>query len=128
MPATPTPSEVTLNKALATHLQWRRKLQEAVLTGEALDIEAIRRDDCCELGTWLYAEGLRLYGTYPAFTKLLEVHREFHAITGIIAEIINSKNYEQAKAMLMGNSQFSAASTDVSMAIIQLRTATDTGQ
>lgn len=114
---------VTLDSALYAHQQWKVKLREAVQSGEQLDIETIRRDDCCDLGKWLHSEGRTHFGHSPEFVKLLATHYDFHLITSVVARIINSKDYDQAKAMLEGSSQFASASADVAMAIMRLKAA-----
>jgi hypothetical protein len=43
------------------HAQWKETLRAAVLTGESIDTTIIQRDDCCELGKWLYGDGQKLY-------------------------------------------------------------------
>ncbi len=113
----------SLDQALEAHSIWKLKLLAAVESGEVLDIVQIKRDDCCGLGTWIYSEGKRLYGHKPEFTMLVERHKEFHLITSIVAGIVNAKNTETSIAMIGRNSQFSAASMEVGMAIILLRKA-----
>jgi hypothetical protein len=113
----------SLDQALEAHSIWKSKLLAAVETGEVLDAVKIKRDDCCELGTWIYSEGKRLYGHKPEFTTLVEKHKDFHHVTSIVAGIVNAKNTETSIAMIGRNSQFSAASMEVGMAIILLKKA-----
>ena len=115
--------QIALDSALYAHQQWKVKLQEAVKSGEQLDVEKIRRDDCCNLGKWLHSEGRAKYGHMPEFIKLLDTHDEFHLVTSVVAMIINVKEYKQANAMLEGSSKFSSASTDVALAIFRLKSA-----
>lgn len=115
--------QVTLDNALYAHQRWKVKLKEAVESGEQLDVEKIRRDDCCDLGKWLHSDGRAKYGHTPEFIKLFDTHEEFHLITSVVAMIINVKEYKRAKAMLEGSSQFSSASTDVALAIFRLKSA-----
>jgi hypothetical protein len=121
--ATDNPVHITLDSALHTHQLWKNKLQDAVKAGAALDVDTIRRDDCCQLGQWLYSDGRAVYGHTPEFSKLLATHESFHVVASIVANIINGKDYAQARSMLEGSSQFSAASTDVALAILQLKAA-----
>jgi hypothetical protein len=120
----PTSTNTTLDNALAAHALWKTKLLAAVESGEVLDVATIKRDDCCELGKWIYSDGKRTYGHKPEFLSLLVKHKEFHVITGIVAGIVNGKDFESAKAMMGGSSQFGSASMDVGMAIIRLKKAT----
>lgn len=112
---------ITLDNAFRVHNNWKNRLKEAAASGQPLDTATIKRDDCCELGMWLYADGKRLYGQKPEFVKLIEKHQDFHAVASIVATIINKKEVANAEAMLQGSSQFSSASTEVLMAIMQLK-------
>lgn len=114
---------VTLDSALHAHQQWKAYLQDAVEAGKQLDVGLIRRDDCCNLGKWLRSDGHANYGHTPEFIKLLDTHDEFHLVSSVVARIINCKSSDQAKSMLEGSSQFSAASNDVALAIHRLKAA-----
>ena len=113
----------TLDNAFSTHALWKAKLLAAVESGEKLDVATIKRDDCCDLGKWLYSEGQRNFGTKPEFISLLEKHKDFHSITGIVAGIVNEKDDVLAKAMMGGSSQFGSASMEVGVAILRLKKA-----
>ena len=112
---------VTLDNALSAHRQWKTILQTAVNDGKTLDAETIARDDCCDLGRWLYSSGRSLYGGRPEFTNLVNKHREFHSITGVVAGFINARTHGDARAHLRGGSQFAFASMEVSIAIVALK-------
>jgi hypothetical protein len=114
-------SVLTLDQAMLGHQLWKSSLQNAVESGEKLDVALIRRDDCCDLGKWLQSDGRVAYGHSPEFSKLLDIHNEFHLVTSVVANIINGKDYEQAKTMLDGSSQFSSASREVALAILRLK-------
>jgi hypothetical protein len=115
--------QLTLDTALHAHQQWKNRLQNAVKSGDILDVETIGRDDCCDLGKWLHSNGREHYGHAPEFIKLLDEHRNFHTVASIVANIINGRDYEQVKSLLSGSSQFSSASTDVALAILHLKSA-----
>jgi methyl-accepting chemotaxis protein len=112
---------VTLDNALSAHRQWKTILQAAVNDGKVLDVETIGRDDCCDLGRWLHSKGRSLYGSKPEFTNLVNKHREFHSITGVVAGFINARTQDDAMAHLRGGSQFAFASMEVSIAIAALK-------
>lgn len=123
MPESVSKTNITLDNAFRVHNEWKSRLKAAVSSGEPLDVATIKKDDCCELGQWLHAEGKRAYGHRPEFTRLLDKHQEFHTVASIVATIINKKDVAGAEAMLQGSSQFSSASTEVLMAIMQLKAA-----
>jgi len=110
-----------LDNALVAHQKWKSKLRQAIASGDLLDVKAIERDDCCELGKWIYGNGRIVYGHFPEFERLLNSHRNFHFITSIVANIINSRNIEQSHSMIAGNSQFAHASSEVALAIFALK-------
>lgn len=114
---------LTLDRAYAAHQQWKTRLQESIAARATLDIATIKRDDCCELGQWLYSDGRKLFGSKPQFMRLLAKHTNFHLVTGVVAKIINAKEYEEATALLQDFSLFSTASADVCVAIGELKVA-----
>ena len=112
---------LTLDRAYAAHQQWKVKLQESVTAHATLDTTTIKRDDRCELGQWLYSDARSMYGHMPQFKRLLAKHTNFHLVTGVVAKIINERQFEEATAMLRDFSLFSTASADVCVAISKLK-------
>jgi hypothetical protein len=117
----PSQTTLTLERAFAAHQQWKVKLQDSVTSRSTLDIATIKRDDCCDLGKWLYSDGRSQYGSKPQFMRLLAKHTNFHLVTGVVAKIINEKQFDEATAMLRDFSLFSTASADVCVAISELK-------
>lgn len=113
--------QFSLDTAFKAHHDWKLALQQAIEQGEVLDVENIKRDDCCALGTWLHSDGKIRYGKHPEFVDLVAKHKDFHEITSVVARIINGKDFETATAMLSASNQFGRASREVGMAIIALR-------
>lgn len=118
-----TETSLTLERAYAAHQQWKVRLQESVNAHSELDVATIRRDDCCELGKWLHSDGGSAYGHKPEFKSLLAKHASFHLVASVVAGIINTRQYDEATAMLQEFSLFSTASADVGMAIMALKRA-----
>lgn len=112
---------VTLDNAFRVHNEWKHRLKAAAQAGETLDVASIKREDCCDLGQWLCTDGAQRYGHLPEFRKLVEKHRDFHLVAAIVAAMINKKAMPHAESMLQGSTQFSAASTDVLVAIMELK-------
>ena len=73
---------LTLDFALARakHLEWKSRLRD-FLDGKAglTEAQATSHKDC-DLGRWLYSEGLKKYGESSAMRELEQVHAELHAI------------------------------------------------
>ncbi len=116
-----TETSLTLDRAYAAHQHWKVRLQESVSARATLDVATIRRDDCCELGKWLHSDARSAYGHKPEFKSLLAKHANFHLVASVVAGIINTKQYDEATAMLQDYSLFSTASADVCMAIMALK-------
>ncbi|MFH1061717.1 MAG: CZB domain-containing protein [Candidatus Omnitrophota bacterium] len=60
------------------HLLWKRKIRAFLDEKESFVKAEFFSARKCELGTWLYAEGLNTYGKIPEIIKLEEVHSEIH--------------------------------------------------
>lgn len=45
------------NKAILTHSRWKTRLQDHISGGEPVNLEAVGKDDQCELGMWIHGEG-----------------------------------------------------------------------
>ncbi len=112
---------ITLAEAFASHHHWKMKLEQSLKLGEKLDVETIKRDDCCDLGKWLIDEGRLQYGALPEYTSLVSKHRDFHLVTAAVANIINNKDAMCVHEMLGNTSQFVRASLEVGMAIRALQ-------
>lgn len=66
-------------KARAKHLEWKTKLQSFLKTGTGLTSAQASSEKDCELGKWLYSEGLKHYGALPEMAKLEMAHKSMHA-------------------------------------------------
>ena len=113
-------TQVRLDNAIRAHADWKIKLRGAIQNKETLDVETIRRDDCCELGKWLHGKGRSQYGARPSFTHLIEEHRHFHEEAGKVAQTINRGAYQEAQRQIAADSPFARASQRVGQAIVQL--------
>lgn len=90
-----------IEEGIASHERWLPWLGQ-VLQGardEQLRPEVVRDDTCSELGQWLYGDGLKALGNFPAFEMLQRRHRYFHQQAAFVilhAEAGNSPAAEQA--------------------------------
>ena len=116
----PMAGTMTLESAYDSHQKWKEQLHGAVKAQETIDTSIIARDDCCDLGQWLYADGQRLHWGKPEFQSLLMHHKEFHLLAGAVAEVINQKQYELAEAYLSNDTQLAHSSDEVGAAIRRL--------
>jgi hypothetical protein len=114
-------SGVDLDKVIAAHGQWKTKFRAAISRQETLDAKLIGRDDCCELGKWLYGPTRARYGSHPRFVELLREHKNFHYEAGIVATAINEKKFSNASKLIDHGSAFADASTAVTSSISALK-------
>jgi len=105
------------HEAITRHLLWKTTLRNAALHNEALDVEAIRCDNCCALGQWLYGSAQAQWGGQPRFVELVAHHREFHHQAGQVAQAIVSGNAEVGLRMMEANTPFAQATQAVVMAL-----------
>jgi len=106
---------VTLDfvSAKLKHAAWKSKMRR-FLNGEMTmsEAEAVSHHDC-ELGKWLYSDGLAHFGTIPEFRELESTHAKLHSY---VKGIINSKNTGD---VLGAENQFKSLDT-ASARVIQL--------
>lgn len=112
-----------LNKAIDAHAQWKTKFRSAIAAKQQMDVATISKDNCCELGKWLYGEGKSRCGALPAYADLVKKHATFHIEAGKVAATINSQNFTQAEKMIDAGTPYAAASSAVGVAIMQLKKA-----
>ena len=108
-------NDLDIKTWIAKHAAWKVTLRNAALKGEALDVERIRRDDCCDLGLWLHGAGRKQWSAVPRFTRIVDSHREFHACAADVAAACNAGQRDQALKMLTGNTPFAEATRKVTL-------------
>lgn len=117
---------MNLDSALQKHAEWKTKFRTAISNKEMLDDLTIAKDNCCELGKWLYGESEALYGMLESHKNCKAKHKIFHMEAGKIATTINLKKYTEAEAMLGANTPYNKASNETGIAIVQLKKEVDT--
>ncbi|MBV8621364.1 MAG: PAS domain S-box protein [Curvibacter sp.] len=95
--------EVDFDRVIDAHQQWRIKLRNAALRDLTLDADMVRRDDCCELGKWIYGPGGNRWSHVPLFTQLVQQHKVFHQEAGKVADLVNRKQAAQAQQLLVND-------------------------
>lgn len=115
------PDQFDFDAAIKAHQQWRITLRNAILDGTKLDVDTIRRDDCCAVGQWIYGRGGQRWGHIPLFSELVEQHKRFHLETGRIAEMVNVGKKEDVRRELEGESAFLRAGRSVVATLKKLK-------
>ena len=112
---------MNFKEATNAHTDWKIRLRGAISENSTLDLDAIARDDCCELGRWLHGPSKARYGALPAHGACLVAHARFHFRAADVAATINARNYREAEQMLGAGTQYALASREIVFAIETLR-------
>lgn len=110
-----------LDNAIAKHSEWKTKFRVAITKKESLDAATISKDNCCDLGKWLYGDGKSNFSALTSFKDAVTKHAAFHSEAGKVATAINNQKYAEAEAMIGSGTSYSAASTAVGVALNKLK-------
>ncbi|PTN49562.1 chemotaxis protein, partial [Achromobacter xylosoxidans] len=102
---------MNLDESIQKHAEWKLKFRSAISRKEQMDAETIGKDNCCQLGVWLYGEGKLKYSAKPEFGAIIQRHKAFHAEAGKIARLINSNQYALAEKEMGTGTPYSQASS-----------------
>lgn len=117
---------IDIEDAIRVHGDWKTRLLLAANGGtEVLDHSRISQDCHCKLGKWLHGDGKELHGKLQSHQLCIETHAAFHLEAGKVAEKINARKFEDAKAMLERQTPYGDASLKVVMAIGKLKKEAD---
>ncbi|WP_169929066.1 CZB domain-containing protein, partial [Macromonas bipunctata] len=115
------PAELDFGQARAVHQQWRITLRNAIQRRLKVDVDTLRRDDCCKLGQWLHGPAKGRWGTVPAFSALVQQHRAFHQEAGKVGDLINQQHFEQAQRTLEPGASFHQAGQQTMLLLHELQ-------
>lgn len=110
-----------LNNAIGKHAEWKMKFRNAISKQEQMDATTLAKDNCCDLGKWLYGEAKASFGHLASHAECIKKHATFHVEAAKVASAINAKKYPEAEAMLGGGTSYAQASSAVGVAVIQLK-------
>jgi methyl-accepting chemotaxis protein len=110
-----------LESAFQEHGRWVEEFCAAIFDRDSLNVETYGKENCCELGKWLYGEGNTQYGKFNAYSELVSKHAAFHKVAEKVAQAINAKDYILAEYLLSEEGGYAAASHDVHIAISKLK-------
>ena len=75
--------------ARVMHIAWKSSLRSFIDGKESMTEEQAVSHKDCDLGKWMYSDGLSAYGTLPEMQELEKVHQDLHAI---VRQVINLKH------------------------------------
>jgi methyl-accepting chemotaxis protein len=68
------------------HISWRVKLNDFLEGKPGMTEEQAISHETCDVGKWLYSEGMKKYGTMPEIQELEKIHFALHStVKNIIA-------------------------------------------
>lgn len=106
-----------IDAALAAHAQWKKRLCDAIESGQStLQPADVRKDNECQFGRWLYGlpESDRQTGM---FLKVRELHAAFHRTAGEILQLaLSGRKAEGLKALEFGG-PYGKATGDLVLAL-----------
>ena len=106
--------------AMSNHIIWKRRLQKAVdgPYDERFAVAVVARDDVCELGKWIYGDGLK-YSSSTAYQKVVRAHAAFHLYAADVLLKLGEGDKAAAKEVL--DDPLEAKSREIISAIVDLR-------
>jgi len=87
---------IDITVARITHVEWVHEL-EMILRENSTTVTLPSYHDC-ELGIWLYNEGLRTYKGIPEIELLEKHHKVFHIAAENVVEWHNKSKFDSQKA------------------------------
>lgn len=111
---------MNFDDAIAAHIKWKVRLTQFIDgTGtEKLASATIGKDNVCDLGRWIYGEGVR-YASLPRYQDLVKKHANFHVCAGEVVKKVENGDKPGAKSALGG--PFAASSKETVTAIMELK-------
>jgi hypothetical protein len=89
---------------IGAHVMWKQRLT-AFLAGkseEQLDPEAIRHDNRCALGKWIYGDGTSM-SELPRYEEVRGLHIQFHQYAADVVTLHLDGNTTAAEKLLQGD-------------------------
>jgi len=92
-----------IRNGIGAHGVWKQHLESAI-EGEHLlfSYDVIERDDCCELGKWLYSDTIPpQVRSSQHYQTVRDLHADFHRVASIVARLSESDK-QRAKTVIEG--------------------------
>lgn len=107
--------------AIDYHMRWKGRLENYIHgnSNEDLRVDAICRDDECQLGQWIYGTGSEKYSNLDTFGEMKAQHAQFHLSAGQVLSVARLGRKEEALRMLQ-QGDYVRASERVKMLLAKL--------
>ncbi len=109
------------DEAIKAHSSWKLKLSSYLRKPDgSLKVSEVQVDNKCQLGQWIYGEGMK-YSSLPEYQTLKNEHAKFHkAAANVVMKADSGQNVSEETA-IGGTSDFSVASSTVVSAIMSMK-------
>ena len=107
-------TSVDFSRLKMQHRSWRLRLRRFLDGSEDIDSQKLASHESCDLGRWIYSEGLSTYRAIPEMQQLEKEHKSMHISVRRVVEL------KQARRATEAEEQFSkvAASSEEVVALI----------
>ena len=86
--------------ARVMHIAWKSSLRSFLDGKENMTEEQAVSHKDCDLGKWLYSDGLGAYGSLPEMQELEKIHTELHSIVKRVVQLKHSGDNVSAEKEL----------------------------
>ena len=83
--------------ARSKHLMWKSRLRRFLDGEETMSKDQAVSHKHCDLGKWLYSQGLKQYGQLSDMKKLEQKHKTLHGVIKQVVELKHAGKHEQAE-------------------------------
>ncbi|CAK0772759.1 putative lipoprotein [Gammaproteobacteria bacterium] len=88
---------IDISRARLIHLKWLLQLETLLRQDASPHLQSYKS---CELGIWIYNEGIKKYGKYPEMSFLEKRHKHFHENADLLVKLFKEQNYVEAEVAL----------------------------
>jgi len=109
------------------HRQWIETLQQVVQGKVTMTVQQAGSHESCALGKWIYASGLRDFGTIEEMQVLEKTHKEFHQHVRDVVQHKNDGNeslaHQQAESVALLSHRIMELTTTVERKVLECKSA-----
>jgi len=107
-----------IDKAIGAYGAWKARLKSTIASGKTeIPVTAIRVDNECAFGKWLYGQTLTASDkATPDYRTVKDLHAQFHKVAGRVAESAVAGKKDEAERLLAG--EFGTTSVKLTAAMM----------
>jgi methionyl-tRNA formyltransferase len=107
-------------KAIGAHGMWKARLQQAIDHGASdASVTAVRQDNQCDFGKWLYSVDLSADAKRsPHYQNCRHLHRQFHLAASKVLTLALANKKEEATRAMGSTGEFATSSAALTKAMM----------